>query len=85
MLTKPDLSTARSLHTVAHLPAFKLVEAFLQTELAALHAMMLTTADTVALHTLRGRALELSELLKLLSGSRELVEKLEQAATPRRP
>lgn len=76
MIVKPTLTEVSSLHSVVHTPAWAEINRLLQRELDAVVERMLATADTAALHELRGRARCLTEFLEITKTTRDWQEKL---------
>lgn len=82
MLTKPTLNFVRSLHLMVRMPAWKDVEAQLRAELETTTAYMLVESDNSKVHALRGRALALSEFLKMCGETTKHLEALEKSGRP---
>lgn len=76
MIVKPSLTEVAALHSIVHTPAWAEVNHLLQRELAETVKRMLATADTAALHELRGRANHLNEFLEVAKTTRELQDRL---------
>lgn len=76
MIVKPSLTEVAALHSIVHTPAWADVNHLLQRELDETIKRMLATADTAALHELRGRARSLTEFLEVTKTTKDLQERL---------
>lgn len=77
MLTKPTIQQVTAMHVTVHQPYWKDVGQLIELELEATLDAILNTADTAAVHVLRGRAQVLKELLALSKGTRALLDRMD--------
>ena len=78
MLSKPTTAQLRSAVILAGLPAWREVEGWIDSELAAVVALMLDSRDPTTLHQMQGRAKALKELKQAVGNASLMLEKVER-------